>query len=937
MFFFNYPIFLKNVAIFDLKIIVLKSKLQFLFLLFLFSRAIFAQELLPFVENFTKSNYNGDNQIWNATQAKDNALYFANNNFFLRYNGVKWEKYMLPNKTIIRSVFADNDRIYCGSYNEFGFWKRINGKMNYFSISESRNLFNDTSDNEEIWKIFKFKNKIYFQTFNQLFTFDNNGIKKIKIPFQISYCFVVGNQIYLASVRDGIFIMNGNNFQKIKTWTGLENNIVHGIEKNNNKTYIFTQKNGIFIDGNGQFATWNDPLNEVLKKELIITAKFIKNNKLVVGTAFKGLYIIDLKNKSYSNISRNNALKNNSVLSICLDKENDLWLGLDNGIAHVETNSPYQIFSDNSGILGSVYSLVNTQNGYLLGSNHGVFKYENKNLTLLSKSQGQVWDIQKVNQKYIIGHNEGTFEFKNNSISKINTINGGWELLKSNFQDVYFQANYSGISAYYDENDFSKYKRFEGINKPIRYIAQNKPNEIWAADNYRSLFKVEFNNDFVVTRIENISKSNLIKNDFGVKIFNFKNEILFLINSIWYNFNTINNKLEKNVTFNKTFKGTSEIIPIDSQSFIAIKEGLLFVINQFDGNFIWQLIPEKYYEGKIINHDTKVILNDNKLYINLDDGFFVYEIRKPRVGIEKIEVEVIYSGNLLEKNDIIQYNKTIQIDVLSEFYGHNKSNLFYKMDNSEDFLPIKNGSIYLNNLQSGRHKIDIFSSNGEQFFKVKQFNFKVDQPWYFAIWMIMIYISMIGLVFFLYYKWNKIRYMQKLERKEEDLRHQNEILKLELDAENKLKMQKYDKHILELQIQTKASEVAGKSLSIIKQTELIDSIQNILETEMEVNQIKNKIKKSIKINAINKNEWQNFESNLMQSNEEFVQKLFSKHPNLSSKDIKLCIYLKMNLSSKEIAPLMNISFRSVELYRYRLRKKINLNQEDSLYKFIINI
>ena len=915
----------------------MKSKLHLFLFFILFSKLGFAQELLPFVENFTKSDYNGDNQIWNATQGNDKALYFANNNFFLRYNGVKWEKYMLPNKTIIRSVFADNDRIYCGSYNEFGFWKRINGKMNYFSISENKNLFNDISDNEEIWKIFKFNKQIYFQSFNQLFVFKNNSIKKIKIPFQISYCFVVENQIYLASVRDGIFLMNGNRFQKIKNWTGLENNIIHGIEKNKNKTYIFTQKNGVFIDYNGKFSAWNNPLNEVLKKEIIITAKFLKSNKLAIGTAFRGLYIIDFNNNSYSNISRNNALKNNSVLSICLDKEKDLWLGLDNGIAHIETNSPYQIFSDNSGILGSVYSLVNTENGYLLGSNHGVFKYENKKLTLLPNTQGQVWDIQKINQKYIIGHNEGTFEYKNNSISNINNINGGWELLKSNFQNVYFQANYSGIAVYYDENDFSKFKRFEGINKPIRYIAQNKPNEIWAADNYRSLFKVEFNNDFVVTKIENVSKSNHLKNDFGVKIFNFKNEILFLINSVWYNFNAITNKLEKNIVFNKSFKGTSEIISIDNQSFIAIKDGLLFLINHVEGNFIWQLIPEKYYEGKIINHDTKVMFIDNKLYINLDDGFFIYEIRKPKIGIEKIIVEAVYQNKIITENTYIQFNNSLEINVLSEFYGHNRSNLFYKLNNSKALVPIKKGSIFLNNLESGKQKLEIYINNGKQYIKVANYNFKVEQPWYFSTWMILTYIVVISGIFFLYYRWNKIRYIQKSERKEGDLKHQNAILKLESDVENKLKLQEYEKHILELQVQTKASEVAGKSLSIVKQTELIDSIQKILETEMEVNQIKNKIKKSIKINAINKNEWQSFENNLMKSNEEFVQKLIAKYPNLSSKDVKLCIYLKMNLSSKEIAPLMNISFRSVELYRYRLRKKINLNQEDSLYKLMINL
>ncbi|HRZ74840.1 MAG TPA: LuxR C-terminal-related transcriptional regulator, partial [Flavobacterium sp.] len=69
----------------------------------------------------------------------------------------------------------------------------------------------------------------------------------------------------------------------------------------------------------------------------------------------------------------------------------------------------------------------------------------------------------------------------------------------------------------------------------------------------------------------------------------------------------------------------------------------------------------------------------------------------------------------------------------------------------------------------------------------------------------------------------------------------------------------------------------------------------------------------------------------------FVHRLTNLYPSLTSKDIKLCIYLKMNLSSKEIAPLMNISYRGVELHRYRLRKKLNLHSDDNLSNFMINL
>ena len=118
---------------------------------------------------------------------------------------------------------------------------------------------------------------------------------------------------------------------------------------------------------------------------------------------------------------------------------------------------------------------------------------------------------------------------------------------------------------------------------------------------------------------------------------------------------------------------------------------------------------------------------------------------------------------------------------------------------------------------------------------------------------------------------------------------------------------------------------------------MIDNIELILSNENDINKVKSEIKKSIKINAINKHEWEIFESNLNQVNDEFIIKLNKKYPKLTSKDIKLCIYLKMNLSSKEIAPLMNITFRGVELHRYRLRKKLEINQDENLNKLMLSL
>ena len=669
----------------------------------------------------------------------------------------------------------------------------------------------------------------------------------------------------------------------------------------------------------------------------INVAKFIKNNKLIIGTASKGVFVFDLNTNSYKNINRNNVLMNNSILSVGLDKENDLWLGLDNGIAHIEVNSPISIFYDNSGVLGSVYSVATIDKGYLMASNHGIFKLEGNQFTLVPNTEGQAWNISRINNKYLIGHNEGTFVYDKGLLYKLSAIHGGWNVAKSSINNSYLQATYSGVIIYNDIDDLNQKISIKGLVKPIKYVAQNRKNEIWAADNNRGLYRILYNDAYETTAIENVTQRSKISNDFGVKIFEFRNEILFLINKSWYTYNSITNQLEENELFNTNFKNVSNIVSIDENYFLILQEGLLYHIYANDNKFVRTVIQEKYYKGKIINDNLKVFKNKDNYLLNLDDGFISLQLKYTNKIESNIKIEAFVNDNLVSNKATIPYNSELRVDVISGAFGAARPNLFYKINGTKEYIPVNEGLIVLNNLNSGSNEITVYLHDGLNYDKISNFQFVVAKPWYFSIWMILLYFIVVGGILYLYYKWNKMRYIQKLELRDEELKHQNKILEMELKAENELNIQEYEKHILELELQTKSSEVTGKSLSIAKQGEMIENIQNILDSDVDFNKLKSEIKKVIKINAVNKHEWETFETNLNQLHNEFIINLSKKYPNLTSKDIKLCIYLKMNLSSKEIAPLINISFRGVELHRYRLRKKLNLVQDENLSKFLLSI
>jgi len=79
-----------------------------------------------------------------------------------------------------------------------------------------------------------------------------------------------------------------------------------------------------------------------------------------------------------------------------------------------------------------------------------------------------------------------------------------------------------------------------------------------------------------------------------------------------------------------------------------------------------------------------------------------------------------------------------------------------------------------------------------------------------------------------------------------------------------------------------------------------------------------------------------FDSYFDEVHQDFITRLKDDYQNLSPKELRLCAYLRMNLSTKEIAPLMNVSVRGVEISRYRLRKKLGLDHDTNLADFILS-
>ena len=98
-----------------------------------------------------------------------------------------------------------------------------------------------------------------------------------------------------------------------------------------------------------------------------------------------------------------------------------------------------------------------------------------------------------------------------------------------------------------------------------------------------------------------------------------------------------------------------------------------------------------------------------------------------------------------------------------------------------------------------------------------------------------------------------------------------------------------------------------------------------------------KVINTINLDINNDNNWEQFRSYFEDVHRDFNSKVMRNYPEVSNNDLRLMSLLKMNLSSKEIANILNISIEGVKKARYRLRKKLNLNTEESLQELVIEL
>lgn len=917
--------------------------------LLLLAQSSFAQ-FVPFFQNYSLSEYHAGNQNWGISRADNGMLYVANNNGLLQYDGIAWDFVELPNKTTIRSVLAYKDLIFAGSYEEFGYWKKDSkGKLIYTSLSQS--IKGKISPNEEIWQIFYFHDTIVFRSFQNLYQYNFNGeIKKIASESVIISCSVVDDKMYVATLNDGIFELKSNKLIPYITDRKLDNAKVICITKHKGKLLLVTSLQGCFIYENNTLKPTDFEINDIIKEHLLNGFSVLNNGNMAFGTIKNGIYFTDGDGNVLFHINKENGLINNTVLNQYLDDDNKLWLGLDNGIAYVDLNSNNTFFNDVSGRLGAVYDVLKFKDIIYIGSNTGLFYLDKKNnLQFVEGSQGQVWDLNEIDGELFCGHNEGTFLVKNNGLELVSSTTGGWVLKKAPEQaNTYIQGTYAGLVSLKKENNIWLAKHLGQTTMPIRYLVFENQNSAWAAHAYKGLYKVKFKETYdSILSIKNYNTKGVFP-DFNVRVYKIKNEICFKTNDGWFKYESILDSIVPYDFLNKSLGRNSYIISEDDIPQLALKTSNNTIsLKSLSNHEEDILLPSTYFENRLIVDNENISrISDSLLALNLNNGFMLIDMKSDTPG--NLYKPIITSIDIDKEPIELDLNKT-SITMNSSFgismSSPKSSNHFFEyaiaeMDSTK-WRRLEKNKLELSGLKDGTYTLLFRTRNHlNKVSEASKIQIKVLPKWYkdtlgFALYIVLI---MLSIVAFYYYHQQRLKKEQQLLRLKY-AKEQQEIVK-EKNLENEKRIVQLRNESLRSEIKFKSKQLANTALALVKKNESLQEIKkelinlkNSFDNQYAFKKILNKVDSSI----THKDEWKVFEYNFNQVHEDFFKTLKSRHPNLTPKDLKICAYIKMNLSNKEIIPLMNVSLRGLETHRYRLKKKLNLNNDISVSDYLINL
>jgi ligand-binding sensor domain-containing protein/DNA-binding CsgD family transcriptional regulator len=932
---------------------------------------------VPQIINYSNEVYKGGLQNWSVSQDSQGIMYFGNNEGLMTFDGYKWTIFPLPNNTIVRSVAVDKDnRIYVGGQDELGYFEPDEkGTLSYHSLIPL--IANTEREFADVWRISIVEGGVFFMTTNRIFRYKGERITVDKPTNSWQYMGEVDGDLYAQSLGQGLMLFDEGFWKPLANHSDLDvSQVTHMLPYQGDTLLVTTLKNGLFYLVDNKLIPKRTEVDEILFTSRIFSVERISADLFAFGTTSSGLLVMDKNGRVVQKYMYGEGLQKNNIRDVFIDRDENVWLALDDGIDFIAINSAIKYINPDKDNPISTYAMYIFDKKLYVGTSNGLYASalqsgDLKNIGMADSrfvkvggTDGQVWVLNEINGNLLMGHEDGAFTINGFEATNIYSTPGTW--LFAPVSRVYpspsiIAGTYWGLQHIsYENGRFYNPKEVEGSNESLRFIHfDERENAVWVSHPYRGVFKLSLSEDL---------KSVVSQKEYGVDeglsiplnnyLFYIRNNILVSARDGIYEYDISQNKFVLSNLF-KPLKGISAEYMYEDKSgniwFVSKKKLGLLDFSRPNGEVPYTQVYFPELDGKVLGgfesvyyfDNDHVFVGANKGGILLNYNKYKERILKPNVllrSVKALDAEkneiVLFGGHGLFPQELAELNyklNSIQFDFSSTTYEQlgnvEFSYLMEGFDRNWSAWNSKSDKEYTN-LSPGKYTFNIKSrnSNGSES-EVLSYTFYVLPAWYASTLSYIIYVLIFLTLFY---------YLIKKQKRKLMLKHGNELYlrQLELDQREK-EVVRLRNEKLKADLDFKNRELVSMTMHLVQRGEVLSKIKD------KINEIAKKqdsdpgsinyrqLLRLVKAGERTTEDWEKFSIHFNNANEGFFSNLKDMHPDLTSSELKLCAYLRMNLSSKEIAQLMNITIKGVEVARYRLRKKLAINPEVNIHTYLL--
>lgn len=914
---------------------------------------------VPFVSSYSKLDYGFGTQNWNLGQDTSGVMYFANNDGLLKFDGHRWTIYRLPNKTICRSILVTDSVIYAGGQNEFG--RFISDPQQGWKYESLRALIPQVRRSfEDVWEIAGLERVVYFRSQNRLYIYDG----AFTVLEDRSYAFLqqVGQKVIVQEWKGPLFEVAGQQLTKLQGSEQLATYEISGIVETDEGYLIATQNSGLFIlTQQGLLKSTDIDIYKLLSIEQVNCVTGAMQGDIVLGTSFGGIIVLDKDLKLKYQLAAEQGLLNNKVIDVFCDRNDNIWCGLDNGIGYVLTSYPFHRVNPDGALEGAGYDAVLLGDKLYFGTSNGVYyiqqsaieKRMHDSFEMVPGTQGQVWGLDVIDDVLFLSHSEGGAMIKDNQVDWKYREGGMWLLKRiPESESLLVGGTYEGL-AVFDRKSFEFLYKIPGYHESSRFLEFDALGHCWIGHPYRGIYRVNQILDTSSLRIDHFGVDSNLPSDLHNHVFRIADQVIicgergsYLYNEALQSFTPYEDLdllLDTAVKTRRLFEEPTGSIWYVQEGKVGLLEKTGRGISVSYENYTF---PEL---SKMMNGGWEMVspISENWTFIATTEGFLRFDRNyltrsEARFDVLINEVSInsdglIYSGLSSLPPEEVVFSKVPRSILFragaTEFNSNSSLRFSYFLQGfDEDWsVPTELRSKEYTGLGPGDYQLSVraFSSDGGSS-DVRSFAFSILRPWYRTYFMLSLFTGIfisVSIYIFMRYRNKfsdlKILYDTTVERSQAAIQSlEREKITNELEFKNRELISATMRVIHKNDQMEEISHHLGEIAKAVQDSEIKGRIRKLLR----------KLKSDNEINEL----WDQFMLHFNEVHHNFFDRLKQEYPDLTAKDLKICVYLKMNLSTKEIATLMGVSIRGVEASRYRLRKKICLPTDQNLNEFLMS-